>query len=64
MMTMKTGRGPANRMKVGTAILTAARGIDTAPVKARLSAFSDMHRSYAGAQGKVGAAQTLPCAPA
>ncbi len=58
MASRGKGRGPSNRMNVGTAILTAARGIDTAPVKARLSAFIDMHRSYAGAQGKVGTAES------
>lgn len=52
-----SGRGPATRLEIGAAIVAAARVVDTALIKPRLSTFTVAHRSYADAQGKVKAAE-------
>jgi hypothetical protein len=52
-----SGRGPATRLETGAAIVAAAGVVDTALIKARLSAFMLAHRAYAGAQDKVEAAE-------
>jgi hypothetical protein len=56
MNTRRYRTGPGSRLETGAAILAAAHVVDTAPIKGRLSTFSAAHRSYAGAQDKVGAA--------
>jgi hypothetical protein len=53
MNTNGHGSGPGNRVKMGTAILAAARAVNTALIKSRLATFSAAHRRYADAQGKV-----------
>ena len=46
---------PGLRLKIGASILSAARAIDTRPVKERLGRFEREHRRYVEAQQKVAA---------
>src|SRR5690349_4968130 len=49
---------PGMRMQLGTAVLSAAREVDTRLVKDRLQRFTEAHRSYVHAQSKVDDAET------
>ncbi len=49
---------PGNRLQLGTAVLSAAREIDTHLVKDRLQRFTEAHRSYVNAQRKLDYAET------
>ena len=48
---------PGNRLQTGTAVLAAARGVDTRLIGARLKSFERAHKLYVDAQRKVGAAE-------
>jgi hypothetical protein len=49
---------PGKRLQLGTAVLSAAREIDTRFVKDRLQRFTEAHRSYVNAQRKLEGAET------
>jgi hypothetical protein len=58
--TMKTRRIRAtldNRLDIGTAILAAARMVDSGPIRSRLSAFAGAQRRYAEAHTQLEAAR-------
>jgi hypothetical protein len=57
MGTVRTVGSPGIRIRLGTAVLTAAKSVNVKPVKARLDAFQRAQRAYAGAQDKVEAAE-------
>ena len=48
---------PGNRLQTGTAVLAAARGVDTRLIGARLKGFERAHKLYVDAQRKVEAAE-------
>lgn len=55
MKTKNNGKHPAARLEIGSVVLSAAAGIDTVLITARLTAFATVHQSYSVAQRKVDA---------
>ena len=50
MATRISGKTSTWRLRLGESVLSAARAIDTSPVKARLEDFGRAHHEYAEAQ--------------
>ena len=53
MARSKRKNGSGTRLQIGAGVLSAARAIDTRPVKGRLGRFERAHRAYVAAQRKV-----------
>ncbi len=57
MATVTSAGSPGARLRLGGAVLAAAKSVNTRPVRARLGAFDRVQRAYAAAQTKVDAAE-------